>query len=112
MDCRDEKDVRRLDFSCLTLDQFENLNLAKILDTWEDNTNDVVDPIYFKYDIANTPLPLIWLSQKENKSISTRFAPIMENTNAWLLKKVIRMKKILASSGDEEEDEGYVGKTS
>lgn len=61
--CGDE-DVRRLDFKCLTHEQIENLDLAKIPDIWEVTTDDIVDPIYFKNNIANTPLPLIQWSQK------------------------------------------------
>lgn len=100
-DFRDDEDVRRLDFSRLTLEQIENLDLIKIQDTWEDTTYDLVDPIYFNNNISNTPLPPIQWSKKESKSISLRFAPIMANTNAWLLKKGIRMKQLPTSSGDD-----------
>lgn len=41
-DCQDEEDVRKMDFSHLTLEQIENLDLAKILMTMED-TDDIVD---------------------------------------------------------------------
>lgn len=104
-DCRDEEEVIKLDFS----QQIENLDLARIPDTMED-IDDVIHPRYYESNIVNTPLPAIQWLQKENKSISARFPPIMVNTNAWLMKKVIRKKKLLASFGDEEDDEGPVGK--
>lgn len=56
VDCGDDEDVRKLDFSHLALEKIKNLDLAKILDTWEDTIDDIVDPIYFNYNIANTPL--------------------------------------------------------
>lgn len=87
VDCRDDEDIRKLDFSRLTLEKIENLDLAKITDTWEDTTDDIVDPIYFCNNIANIPIPPIQWLKKESKSIFARFAPIMANTNAWLLKK-------------------------
>lgn len=77
-----------------------------------EDTDDIVDPSYYESNIANTHLPAIQRSQKEKKSISTRFASIMENTNAWLFKKGIRMKHLPTSSSDEEDVEVPMGKRS
>lgn len=47
VDCEAEEDVRRMGFSCLTLEQIEKLNLARIPDAMED-IDDIVDPVYFE----------------------------------------------------------------
>lgn len=55
VDYENGEDVRRMDFSRLTLEQIENLDLAKILMTMED-TNDIVDPVYFERKMVDSPL--------------------------------------------------------
>lgn len=102
--------MRRMDFSHLTLEKIENLDFAKILMTMED-TDDIVDPTYFEWKIVDSPLPSIQWSEKENKSITQRISPILANTNAWLLKKKIRMKQLPTSSRDDDNSDAPVGKT-
>lgn len=109
-DCKSDEDVRRMDYSHLTLDEIENLDFARIPNTMED-TSDIVDLVYYEQKIVDTPLPPIQWSKKESKSISKRFAPIIAITNQWLLKKGIWMKPLPASSSEEDND-GLVGKTS
>lgn len=98
-----------MDFSHLTLEQIENLDLDRILDTIED-TDDIVDSVYFEWKIVDSPLPLIQWFRKEKKYINQIIAPILANTNAWLLKKGIRMKQLPSSSGDDDNSDGPVGK--
>ncbi|XP_059066170.1 uncharacterized protein LOC131857525 [Cryptomeria japonica] len=109
-DFEDAEDIRRMDFNHLTLEQIENLDLAKIPMTMED-TDDIVDLVYYEKKIVDSPLPLVQWSKKERKSITQRIYPILENTNAWLLKKNLRMKQIPASSRDDDNIDGLVGKT-
>lgn len=80
-----------MDFSRLTLEQIENLDLAKIPMTMED-TNDIIDPVYYEKNIVDSSLPPLQWSKKQSKPITQRIAPILANTNAWLLKKNLRMK--------------------
>lgn len=109
-DYQDEEVIRRMDFSRLTLDQIENLDLAKIPLTMED-IDAIVDPIYYEKKIADSPLPLVQWSKKERRSISQRISPIIANSNAWLLKKNLRMKQFPTSLGDDDNSDGPLGKT-
>lgn len=56
VDCQNEEDIRRMDFSRLTPEQIENLDLAKIPMTMED-MDDIIDPVYYEKKIADSPLP-------------------------------------------------------
>lgn len=64
-DYENDEDVRRMDFSHLNLEQIENLDLAKIPMTMEDNDN-VVDLVYFERKIVDSPLLPIQWSKMEN----------------------------------------------
>lgn len=109
MDCQNEEDIRRMDFSCLTLEQIENLDLAKIPMTMEDR-DDIVEPVYYEKKIVDSPLPLVQWLKKERKSITQRISPILANTNTCLLKKNLRMKQLPTSLGDDDNSDGPLGK--
>lgn len=99
-----------MDFNRLTLEQIENLDLEKIPMTMED-TDNIIDPIYYEKKIVDSSLPPVQWSKKERKSITKRVAPILANTNAWLIKKNLRMKQLPASSRDDDNSDGPIGKT-
>lgn len=75
-----------------------------------EDTDDIIDPVYYEKNITNSPLPQVQWSKNESNSITHKISPILANTNAWLLKKNLRMKQLLVGSGDDDNSDGLVGR--
>lgn len=93
VDLRSKEDVRKMDYSKLTLEQIVDLDLTKIPKGMVDDEK-TLDPKYTEQRVVEAPLPSVQWSQKECTSIFDRFQPILANTNAWLKSNNIKTIKI------------------
>lgn len=99
-DCRSEHDVRKFDYSWLTVEQIEDFGLADVPEDLEENS-DILDPMYEKNKVSSTPLPLIQWSQKECTSIRAHVQSILTNTNVWLSLHGVPIKLFSPTSDDD-----------
>ncbi|KAH9295724.1 hypothetical protein KI387_039312, partial [Taxus chinensis] len=79
--CSDEHEVRRLEFSRLTLAQIKAFRIKNPPDSFVNDDEDVIDPSYDA--ISFTPLPRIDWTKRVEFPLDSKNRPILERSISW-----------------------------
>ncbi|KAH9321856.1 hypothetical protein KI387_016495, partial [Taxus chinensis] len=90
--CSDEHEVRRWEYSCLTLAQIKAFRIKSPPDSFINDDEDVIDPSYDA--VAFTPLPRIDWTKRDEFSLDGKNQPIIERSISWYDRELSKLQSI------------------